>query len=70
MKQFQGEYMGSMLTGLFESLGRSILPDSGGDDVVLDDEVFDRGLSNTVKDNDSRFPPDFRLSKSGRRKPE
>jgi enoyl-CoA hydratase len=70
MKQFQGEYMGSMLTGLFESLGRSILPDSGGDDVVLDDEVFEHGLSNTVKDNDSRFPPDFRLSKSGRRKPE
>jgi hypothetical protein len=38
--------------------------------MVLDDEVFDRGLSTSVKDNDARFPPDFRLSKSGREKPE
>jgi enoyl-CoA hydratase len=70
MKQFQGEYMGSMLTGLFETLGNYTRPDSDGGDVVLNDEVFDHGLSNTVKDNDSRFPPDFRLSRSGRRKPE
>jgi enoyl-CoA hydratase len=68
MKQFQGEYMGSMLTGLMESLGNYVKADES--DLVLDEEVFDRGLSNAVKDNDSRFPPDFRLSKSGRRKPE
>jgi enoyl-CoA hydratase/carnithine racemase len=70
MKQHQGEYMGSMLTGLFESLGQYTRSDSDGGDVELNAEVFERGLSNTVKDNDSRFPPDFRLSKSGRRKPE
>jgi enoyl-CoA hydratase len=68
MKQFQGEYMGSMLTGLFETLGNYVRPDNG--DMVLDDEVLDRGLNNAVKDNDAQFPPDFRLSKSGRRKPE
>ena len=30
-------------------------------------EVSSRGLSRAVKDNDDQFPPDFRLSKSGRR---
>jgi enoyl-CoA hydratase/carnithine racemase len=70
MKQFQGEYMGSMLTGLLESLGNYTRPDDGNGDMVLDEEVFNRGLTNAVKDNDSRFPPEFRLSKSGRRKPE
>jgi len=67
LKQFQGEYMGSMLTGLFESLGKYARPDPG--DVTLD-EMLDRGLTDAVKDNDGQFPPDFRLSRSGRRKPE
>ncbi|MBE9373270.1 enoyl-CoA hydratase/isomerase family protein [Saccharopolyspora sp. HNM0983] len=68
MKQHQGEYLGSILSGLFESLGNYVKPDDR--DVVLDEETFERGLNNTVKDNDAQFPPDFRLSKSGRRKPE
>ncbi|WP_163506529.1 enoyl-CoA hydratase/isomerase family protein [Fodinicola acaciae] len=68
MKQFQGEYLGSMLTGLFESLGNYARPDK--DELVLDDGVFERGLNNAVKDNDAQFPPDFRLSRKGRRKPE
>lgn len=68
MKQYQGEYMGSMLSGLFESLGNYARPD--GADMALDGDVFDRGLSNAVKDNDAQFPPDFRLSRSGRKKPE
>jgi enoyl-CoA hydratase len=66
-KQHQGEYLGSILAGLFESLGNYVRPDGG--DMLLDDMV-ERGLSTAVKDNDDRFPPDFRLSRSGRRKPE
>jgi len=31
MKQFQGEYMGSMLSCFFESTGSSVRPDSGED---------------------------------------
>ena len=27
---------------------------------------MDAGLNNTVKDNDSQFPPEWRLSRSGR----
>jgi hypothetical protein len=38
-----------------------------GDDLMLSDAI-DSGLADTVKDNDVKFPPDFRLSKSGRAK--
>lgn len=68
MKQHQGEYFGSILSGLMESLGNYIRPDNG--DLALGEETFGRGLNNAVKDNDSQFPPGFRLSRSGRRKPE
>lgn len=66
MKQQQGEYMGSLLAGFFESMGGHIAADS--DDLMLD-TAFEGGLNNSVKDNDDRFPPDFRLSRSGRNKP-
>ncbi|MGE5694259.1 MAG: enoyl-CoA hydratase/isomerase family protein [Candidatus Sericytochromatia bacterium] len=65
VKQFQGEYMGSMLAGLFESLGGQIRHDE--DDMDMH-EALDTGLAGAVNDNDSKFPPDFRLSKSNRRK--
>ncbi|MGC5255623.1 enoyl-CoA hydratase/isomerase family protein [Gordonia sp. DT218] len=66
MKQSQGEYLGSMLTGLFESLGGYAHPDAH--DLVLDEDTVSGGINNAVKDNDDLFPPDFRLSKSGRRR--
>ncbi len=65
VKQYQGEYLGSMLSALFESMGSAVRPD--GDDLMLADAI-DSGLADTVKDNDAKFPPDFRLSKSGRAK--
>jgi hypothetical protein len=34
--------------------------------MMLDAGVFERGLTNAVKDNDAQFPPDFRLSRNGR----
>lgn len=68
MKQHQGEYLGSVLSGLFESLGNYVRPDNN--DLALGAEVFQRGLSGTVKDNDAQFPPEFRLSRSGRKEPE
>jgi enoyl-CoA hydratase len=64
MKQFQGEYMGSLLSAIFESIGGHAQPDA--DDLMLGDAI-DRGLGDAVKDNDDRFPPEFRLSKSSRR---
>lgn len=65
MKQFQGEYMGSMLSGLLESMGGLVRPD-GDDDFTLRDAI-DRGLGGAVKDNDAKFPPEWRLSKKGRK---
>lgn len=64
-KQYQGEYMGSLLSAFFESMGSGVAPDA--DDLMLDDAI-ESGLSGAVKDNDARFPPDFRLSKSSRNK--
>jgi hypothetical protein len=31
--------------------------------------TFEKGLNNVVKDNDMNFPPEWRLSRSGRAKP-
>jgi enoyl-CoA hydratase len=66
MKQFQGEYLGSMLSGVFESLGSTVRPDAG-DELTLAD-AMERGLGDAVKDNDGKFPPDWRLSKKARKK--
>jgi enoyl-CoA hydratase/carnithine racemase len=66
MKQFQGEYLGSMLSGVFESMGGGVRPDAG-DELMLAD-AMERGLGDAVKDNDDKFPPEWRLSKKARKK--
>ena len=65
MKQQQGEYMGSMMTGWLESMLPLVKNDA--EELTLDKATFDKGLNNAVKDNDSQYPPDFRLSRSGRK---
>jgi enoyl-CoA hydratase len=65
-KQQKGEYMGSVLTGWLESM-LPIVKNDGGE-LRLDDDTFDKGVNNAVKDNDDLYPPEWRLSKSGRRK--
>ena len=64
VKQFQGEYLGSLLSAVFESLGGVAKPD--GKDFMLP-EAIDAGLADAVNDNDAKFPPEFRLSKSRRK---
>ena len=63
-KQQQGEYMGSILSGWLESM-LSAVKEEGG--IEVGDEMFEKGLTRMVKDNDSRFPPEWRLSYAGRR---
>ena len=63
-KQQKGEYMGSILTGWLESMGRQMRPDPST--LQLDRETLDRGLGNSVRDNDENFPPEWRLSRRGR----
>ncbi|MBB6253323.1 enoyl-CoA hydratase/isomerase family protein [Nitrospirillum iridis] len=65
MKQQQGEYMGSIMTAWLESMLPLVRND--GQEVTLGDEAFDKGINNVVKDNDTLYPPDWRLSKGGRR---
>jgi enoyl-CoA hydratase/carnithine racemase len=64
MKQHQGEYMGSILSGLLESFSRYVKPDA--DDLMLSRDVVEGGINKAVKNNDSNYPPDFRLSKTAR----
>ena len=67
-KQYRGEQMGSTLTALVEGMlpmmtnDRDNYPD-------LTAGTFEKGLNNVVKDNDLNFPPEWRLSHSGRKKP-
>ncbi|KAA0107715.1 enoyl-CoA hydratase/isomerase family protein [Mycolicibacterium sp. P1-5] len=64
-KQHQGEYMGSILSGMLESTLDQLRPDPGIDGMELDEGTIGR-LTDTVKDNDAQFPPDWRLSRRGR----
>ena len=64
-KQRQGEYMGSILAGWLEGMLPIVQEDEEG--IAVDAETFDRGLAAAVKDNDTRFPPEWRLSYKGRR---
>ena len=68
MKQHQGEYMGSLLSAWLESMGGVLRNDDDGRRATLSDETMDAGLNRAVKDNDSHFPPEWRLSRSGRRR--
>ncbi len=70
MKQHQGEYMGSLLSAWLESMGGQLRSDEDHRSATLSQETMDEGLNKAVKDNDSRFPPEWRLSQSGRRRPE
>jgi enoyl-CoA hydratase/carnithine racemase len=63
-KQHQGEYMGSLLTGVFETMGKMMKPDGRG--MELDQDADAHGLTSAVRSNDTDFPPDWRLSRRGR----
>ena len=69
MKQQQGEYMGTLLSAWLETMGPQLRDDVDGRRTELSKDVMDAGINNTVKDNDNRFPPEWRLSRSGRRRP-
>jgi enoyl-CoA hydratase/carnithine racemase len=65
-KQHQGEYMGSLLSAFFESMGSGVSNDDAHDLDMM--ESLDSGLAAAVNANDDKFPPDFRLSKKNRAK--
>jgi len=63
-KQKQGEYMGSLLAAWLEGMLPLVKEEEGG--IAVDAETFERGLAHAVKDNDARFPPEWRMSYKGR----
>jgi len=65
-KQHQGEYMGSILSGWLESMHGLVMEDKEG--LSVGDELFDNKLTDMVKSNDERFPPDWKLSYGARPK--
>ena len=67
-KQHKGEYFGSLLTGFVEGM-LPMMTNDRENDVDLTENAFEKGLNNVVKDNDLNFPPEWRLSRSGRKKP-
>lgn len=67
-KQFRGEYMGSMMSGWLEAMAPAMRSDRSDDVVLMSQETAEAGLSNVVKDNDMAYPPEWRLSKSKRKK--
>jgi hypothetical protein len=69
MKQHQGERMGSLLSAWLESMGGQLRDDVDNRLATLSNETMDAGLNNAVKDNDGQFPPEWRLSRSGRQPP-
>jgi enoyl-CoA hydratase len=66
MKQSQGEYMGSLISAMLESMTGYGKPDRNGMEANDTNSAIDKGLTKAVKDFDSRFPPEWRLSKKGR----
>ena len=56
--------MGSLISGVLESMAR--LRPAPTQAEMSTDETIDEGLTKAVKDFDSRFPPEWRLSKKGR----
>jgi enoyl-CoA hydratase/carnithine racemase len=65
MRQHQGEYMGSMLSAWLESMTGALKDDVESTD-TLGDAIRGEGVSKMVKNNDNRFPPEWRLSRGGR----
>ena len=60
--------MGSLLNGWLEGM-LPLMQNDRQRDVQLGDNVFDEGLNEIVKNNDMNYPPEWRLSRSGRKKP-
>lgn len=67
-KQYRGEYMGSLLTGLVEGM-LPVIKNDRASDVEFGSETFEKGLNNVVKDMDMQYPPEWRLQRANRKKP-
>ena len=65
-KQYRGEYMGSTLTSMVEALWPYMRHEPG--DLKFGASVFETGVNNMVKDLENSYPPEWRMSRSGRKR--
>lgn len=65
-KQYRGEYMGSLLTGMVESLWPYMRHEPG--DLKFGASMGDTNIASVVKNLENGYPPEWRMSRSGRRK--
>jgi enoyl-CoA hydratase len=63
-KQYRGEYMGSNLTAMIEAMWPYMHHEPSDPQFTAD--VFDTGINNMVKDMEKGYPPEWRMSYSGR----
>ena len=64
--QYRGEYMGSSLTSMVEALWPYMKHDPG--ELKFGAAMFEAGVNNTVKDLENAYPPEWRMSRSGRKR--
>jgi enoyl-CoA hydratase len=64
-KQYRGEQMGSTLTALVESLWPYMHHEP--EDLQFSAETMDAGVNNAVKEMEMGYPPEWRMSYSGRK---
>jgi enoyl-CoA hydratase/carnithine racemase len=65
-KQYRGEQMGSTLTAAIEAMWPLMHHEPG--DLELNEETFAAGINKAVKDMEKGYPPEWRMSYSGRKK--
>jgi enoyl-CoA hydratase len=65
-KQYRGEYMGSLLTAMVEGLWPYMKHEPG--DVDFAASMGKTNIASIVKDSENSYPPEWRMSRSGRKK--
>jgi enoyl-CoA hydratase/carnithine racemase len=65
-KQYRGEYMGSQLTSMVEAMWPFMRHEEG--DLEFSAELMAGGVNTAVKEIEKRYPPEWRMSRGGRRK--
>jgi len=65
-KQYRGEYMGSLLTGMVESLWPYMRHEPG--DLKFGTSMGETNIASVVKNLENGYPPEWRMSRSGRKK--
>jgi enoyl-CoA hydratase len=65
-KQYRGEYMGSLLTAMVESLWPYMRHEPG--DLKFGAAMGDTNIASTVKNIENNFPPEWRMSRGGRKR--